>query len=141
MDEEKTLLEHGVKPTAARLMILRTMLLGGRPLSMSEIGDALETVDKSVISRTLSLFRDRHLIHIIEDGSESLRYEVCRSTREDSDDDAHVHFHCVKCGRTFCLENIAIPRFSLPDGFEAHFTNCVIKGTCPNCGGRDSNPR
>ena len=83
---------HGVKPTANRILIAKALAVAGRPMSPGELEDALETIDKSVISRALSLFREQHLVHVIEDG-DSLRYELCHSHHEDHDDDAHVHFH------------------------------------------------
>ena len=133
MKEEQILLDAGVNPTAARMMIIHTLAQAERPLSMLEIGDALETVDKSVISRTLALFREHQLVHQLEDGSDSTRYELCTSADHEHHDDVHVHFHCVRCGRTFCLEDIPVPEVKLPDGFEAHYTNFVVKGICKNC--------
>ena len=102
-------------------------------MSMGELEDALETVDKSVISRTLSLFREQHLVHVIEDGGDGVRYELCHSHHDDHDDDTHVHFHCESCGRTFCLEDIPVPEVAVPDGFKASSVNYMIKGTCPDC--------
>lgn len=123
---------HGVKPTANRILIAKALAGAGRPMSPGELEDALETIDKSVISRALSLFREQHLVHVIEDG-DSLRYELCHSHHEDHDDDAHVHFHCQVCGRTFCLENTPIPEVAVPEGFRSETANFLIKGTCPDC--------
>lgn len=133
MSEEHILQEAGVNPTASRLMIMHVLALAGRPLSMLEIGDVLETVDKSVISRTLAIFREHHLVHQLEDGSDSARYELCTSADHEHHDDVHVHFHCEKCGRTICLEDIPVPEISLPEGFEAHYTNFIVKGICKEC--------
>ena len=124
---------HGVKPTANRILIAGALSRAGRPMSMGELEDALETVDKSVISRTLSLFREQHLVHVIEDGGDGVRYELCHSHHDDHDDDTHVHFHCESCGRTFCLEDIPVPEVAVPDGFKASSVNYMIKGTCPDC--------
>ena len=128
------LMEHnGVKPTANRLMIARALAAAGRPLSMSELEGALETIDKSVISRTLAVFRDQHLVHVIEDGGESIRYELCHSHHDDRDDDTHVHFHCEVCGRTFCLEDVPVPPVDVPEGFQPRAATHLIKGICPDC--------
>lgn len=124
---------HGVKPTANRILIAGALSRAGRPMSMGELEDTLETVDKSVISRTLSLFREQHLVHVIEDGGDGVRYELCHSHHDDHDDDTHVHFHCESCGRTFCLEDIPVPEVSVPDGFKASSVNYMIKGICPDC--------
>lgn len=136
MEEELFLSSHGIRPTANRILILRHMEEAHTPLSMTEIETALESVDKSVVSRTLSLFRERGMLHTIEDGGDSVRYELCHShcgEDEAHDEDLHIHFHCESCGRTFCFEDIPVPQVTLPPGFEVQCTNYVTKGLCPDC--------
>ena len=70
-DYTETLTRHGIRPTAVRLLIYKTALRFHDTFSMSELEDALESVDKSTVFRTLSLFAARHLLHEIEDGSGS----------------------------------------------------------------------
>ena len=129
---ETLMQEHGVKPTANRILILRTLLRAGRPLSMTEIETDLESVDKSIISRTLSAFREAHLLHVLADG-ESIRYEVCHCAAEEEDTDRHVHFHCRVCGRTFCLEDTPVPEVACPAGFRLETAEYTIQGVCPDC--------
>ena len=132
VDPEALMQEHGVKPTANRILILRTLLRAGRPLSMTEIETDLESVDKSIISRTLSAFREAHLLHVLADG-ESIRYEVCHCAAEEEDSDRHVHFHCTRCGRTFCLEDLPVPAVTMPAGYRADHVNFIVEGICPGC--------
>jgi len=132
-DFEDLLQKHGIRPTANRLLILRELDKAVSPLSMSDIEQALQSVDKSIIFRTLTLFREHHLLHSIEIGCEGTGYELCRHSLDEHDSDLHVHFHCEKCGRTFCLEECIIPEVELPDGFDAHSKNYVVKGLCPKC--------
>ena len=131
-DPEALMQEHGVKPTANRILILRTLLRAGRPLSMTEIETDLESVDKSIISRTLSAFREARLLHVLADG-EGTRYEVCHCAAEEEDTDRHVHFHCTRCGRTFCLEDLPVPAVTMPAGYRADHVNFIVEGVCPNC--------
>lgn len=132
-DNPETLMqEHGIKPTANRILILRTLLQAGRPLSMTEIETVLESVDKSIISRNLSIFREHHLLHAVSDG-ENLRYEVCHCAGEEEDRDRHVHFHCRVCGRTLCLEELSVPAVRCPDGFRVESAEYVLQGVCPDC--------
>ena len=58
-DPVQLMQEHGIRPTAGRVLVLRTLLAEGRPLSMTEIETVLESVDKSTVSRALAAFRDR----------------------------------------------------------------------------------
>lgn len=130
---ELRLERHGVKPTANRLLIVRTLEDQRRPMSMGELETALETIDKSVISRTLSLLREKRLVHVLEDGGEGVRYELCHSRHDDHDDDMHVHFHCLSCGRTFCMESVPVPAVPIPEDYLALTSNYMVKGLCPDC--------
>lgn len=130
---EELLDRHEVRLTPNRLLVARALLHGGRPLSLMELEEEIETIDKSGIFRTLVLFREKHLVHTIEDGGDGTRYELCLSHDEHHDEDAHVHFFCEKCHRTFCLEDIPIPEVPLPDGYFSSSFSYLVKGICPAC--------
>ena len=132
---EQILSEHGVKATANRLLVLKAWAESQRPLTMAELEDQIDSIDKSGIFRTLTLFNENHLLHQIDDGCEGVRYELCHATGE-TDDDRHVHFHCEVCHRTYCLEEIPVPAVDLPQGFIAETANFMIKGICPECAGK-----
>ena len=138
MTDEKFYLDqlerHDVKPTAVRLLILRAMYRGGEMVSMGDLGRILPTVDKSTISRTLSLFLIHRLIHAVDDGSGSRKYNVGGGDDNGSPEDEHTHFYCERCHRTFCLEHINVPVVELPEGFRLTGINYVLKGICPECG-------
>jgi Fur family transcriptional regulator, ferric uptake regulator len=125
-----------IKPTSMRMLILRTMMRGNETVSMADIERLLPTVDKSTISRTLSLFLFHRLVHCIDDGSGSLKYAVCGDECDCSVEDEHTHFFCEQCHRTFCLKQIHVPVVPLPSGFTLTSINYVIKGLCPECAER-----
>lgn len=124
---------HGVKPTANRILIARALSEAGRPMSMTELETVLETIDKSNVFRALQAFREAHLVHVLEDTGDGIRYELCHRHHEDEDDDLHVHFYCEKCHRTYCLEDIPVPVVSVPEGFELETITYLVKGVCPSC--------
>lgn len=124
---------HGVKPTANRILIARALSAAGCPMSMKELEDVLETIDKSNVFRTLQAFREARLVHVLEDTGDGVRYELCRSHHDDEDDDLHVHFFCEKCHRIFCLEDIPVPPVAVPDGYRPRSVNYLVKGLCPDC--------
>lgn len=130
---EKRLEERDIKPTAVRLLILKEMLLTKQAFSLRSLEDALDTVDKSTLSRTISLFHKKRLIHSIDDGSGTMKYSVCSSDCMCSLGDLHVHFNCRSCHNTFCLESISIPSVQLPAGFLLENVNFVLKGLCNSC--------
>ena len=136
MDEAKSieiLLEHGIRPTANRLLLVKVLSKAEHPLTMKELEDLVDTIDKSNIFRTLSLFRDQHLVHVLQDGADAVRYELSHSHEEDHDDDLHAHFYCERCRQTFCLNDIPVPQVDLPKGYRMNTINYLIKGICPNC--------
>jgi Fur family ferric uptake transcriptional regulator len=130
---EHLLEEHGVKATPNRLLVARALASAGRPLSLMELEAQLETVDKSAIFRTLGAFKEAHLVHVLEDSGDGVRYELCRSHHEGHDDDVHVHFYCTRCHRTYCLEDTPVPPVTVPEGYEVEGVSYLLKGVCPEC--------
>ena len=123
----------GVKLTAMRLLVFEQLERARRPLSLRELEERMPTAERSTIFRTLTLLLDHHLVHAIEDGSGSLRYEVCQGHDECTPDDQHTHFYCERCHRTFCFRDTKVPQVQLPEGFQMNSINYMIKGLCPNC--------
>lgn len=131
--------EHGIKPTANRTMIVKLLHNAPNPMSMSDLESELMTVDKSVISRSLALFGNAHLVHRIDGGGDGTLFELCRCTWEDGEDsDTHVHFHCDSCHRTLCLDSIPIPHTELPEGYKVRFANYIACGLCPECAAKEA---
>ncbi len=125
--------EHSVRPTANRIIVARALAKAGMPMSLAELETEIDSIDKSNIFRALISFKDNHLVHAIEDGSNGVRYELCKSHDHDHDEDLHVHFHCEICGKTFCFEDIPVPKVDVPEGYQPISTNYIIKGICPSC--------
>ena len=132
-EAEARMCSRGVKPTAVRLLVFSALQATARPVSVSDLETSLQTVDKSTIFRTLTLFLEHHLIHGIEDGSGAVKYELCYGEWDCSVSDMHLHFFCERCHRTFCFKDMPIPEVDLPEGFAMHGVNFVIKGLCPDC--------
>ncbi|MCM1034190.1 MAG: transcriptional repressor [Paludibacter sp.] len=130
---EDLLQQHEVKVTPNRLIVLRALQEAKRPMGLIELEDVIQTLDKSSIFRALILFKEQHLVHVIEDGCGGVKYECCQGCAEGKDDDVHVHFHCEECHSTYCMDAIPIPEVVLPIGYKAQTANYVIKGVCPQC--------
>ena len=136
---EEILRRHGVRPTAVRLLVYIAIQSFRDTFSMSDVEDALETVDKSSIFRTLALFAGQHLVHEIEDGSGSAKYCLCRNDHACGVEEMHCHFYCESCHKTFCLDHTHIPVVRYPEGFELHQINYMMKGLCPSCRNKHMN--
>ena len=136
---EELLKKGDVKPTSNRLLVLRELLTARRPMSLMDIEDAIETMERSSVLRVLTLLTRHDVIHTLEDGRGVTRYEICHGESHCTPADMHAHFYCEKCGRTICFEEIPTPAISIPGGFEIRSVNYMLKGICPEC--RDnSNP-
>ena len=131
MNVEQLMAAHGVKVTANRLLIARALEEARRPLSMMELEERLESIDKSNVFRALVAFKDAHLVHVLD--GDPVRYELCHSYHDGPDDDLHVHFYCVKCHKTYCLENIPVPPVSAPEGYQVQEESYLLRGICPQC--------
>lgn len=129
---EDMLVGKGVRPTAARILVLQKLSERTSPASLFELEAELETLDKSTISRSLALLLEHHAIHSFEDGSGSIKYEICPVG------DRHIHFFCEVCRKTSCLNNIKIPVAQLPEGYIMDTINYTVKGVCPLCNKRRS---
>lgn len=133
MNTENRLERKGVKPTPNRMLVLKALLQSDHPVNLSELESILLTLDKSSIFRVLTLFLEHDLVHAIEDGSGSLKYEICTGDESCSIADMHIHFHCESCHKTYCFEQIPIPVAELPAGFTPHAITYMVKGECPEC--------
>lgn len=129
-----------IKPTAMRLLILKTMMQQKLAFSLLDLENELDTVDKSTIYRTITLFLAHRLIHDIDDGSGSLKYAVCSIECDCEVSDLHAHFYCESCHHTFCLNSTHIPMVQLPKGFSIQSVNYVVKGLCSDCSAKQKTP-
>ncbi|MCD7714646.1 MAG: transcriptional repressor [Prevotella sp.] len=129
--------QHDIKPTSTRLLVLRQLFRGDEMVSLPDLEHYLPTVDKSTISRTLSLFLSQGLIHAVDDGSGATKYALCADSDQTAFRDGHIHFYCSRCKRTFCLKQIHTPAVRLPAGFAAQSISYVVKGLCPQCNNKN----
>ena len=86
--------EHGIKPTANRIVVAKALASSMNPQSLAELERKIVTIDKSNVFRALTLFKEHHLVHAIEGSSDGTKYELCHSHSHEHDDDQHPHFFC-----------------------------------------------
>ena len=123
----------GIRPTANRILVMKTLMGEQNPQSLSNLERKMVSMDKSSIFRTLTLFLEHDVVHAFEDGRGVLCYELCEEKGACDHHDGHIHLYCESCQRSFCMEDIHIPSFELPEGFYPHSISFVIKGECPDC--------
>lgn len=130
---DNQLINHDIKPTAMRELVLNILIEQTTAISLSYLEQKFYKSDRVTLYRTLKTFEEKKLIHSIDDGSGAIKYALCKETCQCHPEDLHVHFFCVKCQSTFCLSDIPIPSINLPVNFSIENINMVVKGTCANC--------
>ena len=124
---ERLLINKGIRPTALRILIFRTLQEKENALSLADLEAELKTVDKSTIYRTLSVLLQHTLIHSIADGC------TCNAAEHSGFSDLHLHFTCEHCHRTYCFRGMPVPKVNVPEGFQIHSANYMLMGLCPEC--------
>lgn len=132
-DLEKKLKARKIHPTAMRLLVLKELQNSEHAVSLNELEELFDQADKTTLYRTLKTFEKNKLAHSIEDGTGSVKYALCDETCECLPEEAHIHFHCAKCGHTYCMKDVSLPKISLPKKFKAEETSLVVKGLCDKC--------
>lgn len=130
---EQKLKDNDVKPTAVRINVLSVLMESATALSVKELENRLELVDKVTLYRTLKTFEDKKLIHTIQDGTNELKYASCEEGCECAPQDQHVHFHCQKCDETYCFTEAHIPSVNILKNFTPSSVSMVFQGICENC--------
>lgn len=127
--------KNNLSVTDSRRNILHLfMSQNASALRHSDIEHKLEGLDRVTIYRTLQAFAEKGIIHTIPGSDGAARYALCKSGCEEGHHhDDHVHFVCIKCGATQCLDDVHVPFVRMPDGFEATKTEMVVSGVCANC--------
>lgn len=133
LEIENILTSHGIKPTANRVLVFKELARNTHPVNLADLEISLHPMDKASIFRVLEIFAEKDIIHVIEDGSRSLKYELCHGRGHHSVSDQHAHFYCEKCGSVFCLEDVSLPDMDIPKEYKVKSINLMFKGICPNC--------
>lgn len=130
---EKKLESKNLKPTAMRTLVYKSLVDSGKALSLGDLEQRFDKVERSTIFRTLKSFEDNFIVHAVDDGTGSVKYAVCDADCTCNLHDLHVHFYCKRCGRTRCMKELSIPKVKLPDSYTYDNAQFIISGVCPHC--------
>lgn len=129
-----TLENKNVRPTPMRMLVLEQFLQNRTARSLGELEAAMPRADRITIYRALRTFEEKGILHAITDGSGATHYALCPDACEpEHHRDFHPHFHCIRCGRTLCLDITTKPPASLPDGYQLLDMEVQLRGVCPEC--------
>lgn len=132
---KKILAEHNLRQTQGRMDVISVFLSSDYAVSHADIETGIENnYDRVTIYRTLKSFLESGLVHKVLDDNGTTRYALCAEACADGNHKHnHIHFKCVKCGQTSCLEHVNIPEVKLPKGFNPLESNYLISGICDRC--------
>ena len=126
---------HQLSNTDSRRTVLEVFLQSESALAHQDIErETGDRFDRVTIYRTLQTFIDKGIVHTIPTADNGTRYALCRENcSEGHHHDNHVHFICDACGKTSCLDDVAIPSVRLPEGFSVTKIDMVVNGICVEC--------
>jgi Fur family ferric uptake transcriptional regulator len=128
---------HEIKKTPGRLSIIKALQEDCRPLSESEIKNAMaDNYDRITFYRNIQTLSAAGIIHKIVVDNTLVRYGLncCEAAQKhEVHRNSHAHFYCEVCQTVVCLQDIKIPEFSLPENFLAVDSDIIIKGICAKC--------
>lgn len=126
---------HQLSNTDSRRTVLEVFLQSESALAHQDIErETGERFDRVTIYRTLQTFIDKGIVHTIPTADNGTKYALCRENcSEGHHHDNHVHFICDVCGKTSCLDDVAIPSVRLPEGFSVTKIDMVVNGICVEC--------
>jgi Fur family transcriptional regulator, ferric uptake regulator len=126
---------NSLSVTESRKKILNLFLNVSGALAHGDIErKAGEKFDRVTVYRTLQTFVEKGIIHTIPTTDNSVRYALCKDNcTEGHHHDNHVHFICLKCGSTLCIEDVIVPEIRMSKGYSVNEIEVVVKGICLNC--------
>ena len=138
MKDVVTLLgKNNLAKTPCRVEILRMLSEAGSAVSEQEIRQQLRhAYDRTTIYRTLRNFLAQGMIHSVSIEGQDIRYAL--SKKEGCHNgNVHMHFHCGRCARVYCLKEATFSKPELPLHFTANDYDLVINGVCGTCHQKD----
>jgi Fur family ferric uptake transcriptional regulator len=135
MSVDDLLRNHGLKKTTTRKQVLDIYLNTDHALAVADVEEALgDGVDRVTLYRTMGTFEEKGLLHKVYDDDGKLKFSLCSpDCSSHQHHDNHLHFHCRKCGKTTCIENVAVPEVEGLEGFDIQDVYMVANGTCKDC--------
>jgi Fur family ferric uptake transcriptional regulator len=127
--------KNDLKKTKPRLSVLKVLSSRETATSQPDLEEILgKEVDRVTLYRVLKTFEEKGIIHKILDLNGTANYATCdESCSEHEHDDKHVHFNCTACLNVYCLDELHVPKLSMPKGFSTANVTLIVYGICEKC--------
>lgn len=137
MNEEFTNLldKHHLKKTSPRISVLSILKSRNVATSQPELEQIIgKEIDRVTLYRTLTTFEEKGIIHKVLDLNGTSNYALSSSSKSNNQlHDEHVHFNCTVCLNVYCLDQLHVPKLSMPQGFSSQNVNVIVYGICYSC--------
>lgn len=139
--------QAGLRPTKARLAVLKTITESSSALSHAEILErlaGLKEFDRVTVYRVLDWLTENQLVHKISGDNRAWKFQLSQpkfsgthqTERKAVGQDAHhhAHLHCIHCGKISCLHDVK-PRFNqeILKHYQVSQIEINLKGVCIDC--------
>lgn len=129
---EDKLINKNTRPTSMRILVYDFLSNQNLALSLSEIEDGFDAVDRITVYRTLKTFEEKGIVHSIQENNTS-KYKLCHDEcNENTHKDWHLHFYCKICKQTTCKEDVVVAN-DIAGGFRIDEIRFFAKGICEEC--------
>lgn len=134
-DFSELLRENGLKVTSPRLRVLEEITQKEAAISQPDLEKIVgKDIDRVTLYRILSSFEEKGIVHKIFDLNGTATYAMCTSNcTKNHHHDQHVHFICSVCNSVYCLDEVSLPKITLPRHFTLHSLAINAVGLCSNC--------
>lgn len=117
--------------TRPRLLIFESLVKNDKPVSLPDLCQSVQGIDRASVYRTVSLFEELAIVHRVWTGFKS-KIELSEAFSPH-----HHHFTCNDCKQTTALDSEGLET-SLHDleaamGFKLTQHSVELKGSCSSC--------
>lgn len=135
VDFTALLKQYHLKVTQPRLRTLETISTKKSAISQPELEKLIgNEIDRVTLYRVLASFEEKGILHKIFDLNGTATYALCSTNcSEHNHHDQHVHFICRCCNSVYCMEEITLPKFNLPQGYKLETIAINALGLCDQC--------
>lgn len=134
-DFANLLKRNNLKITQPRLRVLEIISNKKSAISQPELEKIVgKDIDRVTLYRILGSFDEKGILHKVFDLNGTATYAIC-STKctAKHHHDQHIHFICSVCNSVYCLDEVSIPKISLPSNFSLHSIAINAVGLCDKC--------
>src|SRR5688572_24016478 len=127
----------GLRATAPRIAVLRSLLNVATPQSHAEVVERLapEGWDRATIYRNLTDLTEAGLVRRTDLGDHVWRFDLRVQQKGHAESD-HPHFMCDECGGVLCLPDESVelkPARGAPRALQRNRVQIQIRGRCDRC--------